>query len=145
MRTEWKLLLSTAMAALSAYLQQIAVPFAVLLAVMIVDYVTGVVKAWQKGELSSKVGVQGVIRKVGRMCLVGVGAVTDYIIKSGIAAAKVELPFELEMPFGLIVCFWLIICECISIIENLDAAGVPIPPFLQNALKSGKHSIDNED
>lgn len=144
MRNEWKLLISAALAALSSYMQRLAVPFLFLFLVMLVDYGTGMAKAWIRGEISSRMGVQGVIRKVGRLCLVCVGAVIDYIIRSGIAATAVELPFEPEMPFGLIVCFWLIICECISILENLDAAGVDIPEFLRKALQEGKHTIDGK-
>lgn len=142
MKNEWKLLLSAALTALSSYLQQIAIPFIVLVAVMLVDFFSGMAKAWVKGEISSRVGVQGVIRKVGRLCLVCVGATIDYIIKSGLTAARVEMPFDMQMPFGLIVCFWLIVCECISIVENLGDAGVDIPPFLRKALEKGKNSID---
>lgn len=140
-RNEWKLLLSAAMAALSSYMQQIALPLLILLGVMILDYVAGITKAWINGELSSRKSVEGAARKLGRLGLVAVGMAVDFIASTGLEAIEIQIP--VQMPVALLVCFWIILGECISIVENLDAAGVPIPAFLRNALQEGKHSIDN--
>ena len=143
MKSEWKLLISTAMAALSSYFQQIAAPLVILLGVMLLDYIAGIIKAGFNGEISSREAARGAVRKVGRLCLVTVGMVVDYILSTGLEAIDVLLPFQ--MPVALLVCFWLILSECISIIENLDAAGVPIPAWLMQLLKVSKEKLEQED
>ena len=60
----WKAIVTAAAAALMAYFKQLVVPVAVLIAVMICDYVTGMTAAWMNKELSSRKGIQGVIKKV---------------------------------------------------------------------------------
>ena len=140
MNNGWKVLMSMWMAALTAYAQKVAMPIIVLIAVMALDWVSGTAAAWVNGELSSRAGIIGAVRKVGRLCLVAVGMVLDYIISAGVAAAGAELPFD--MAVGLLVTFWLIINECISILENAGKAGVPIPEFLRKALKNANRATD---
>ena len=43
--------------ALCAYGMQLLVPVLVLVVVMLLDYATGMAKAWNAGELSSRVGL----------------------------------------------------------------------------------------
>ena len=142
-KSEWKLLISTAMAALSSYFQRLAAPLMILLGVMLLDYIAGIVKAGFNGEISSREAARGAVRKVGRLCLVAVGTVVDYILSTGLEAVDVALPFQ--MPVALLVCFWLMIGECISIVENLDAAGVPIPVWLMKLLKVSKEKFEQEE
>ena len=40
-------------------------PVLVLVVVMLLDYATGMTKAWNAGELSSRVGLRGILKKVG--------------------------------------------------------------------------------
>lgn len=139
----WKGLIAAWMAAVTVYAQKIALPIIVLIVVMLLDWLSGTTAAWINGELSSRAGIIGAVRKVGRLCLVAVGMVLDYIIAAGVAAAGAELP--IDMAVGLLVTFWLIINELISVVENVDKAGVPIPNFLRKALKSAEKSTDIQE
>lgn len=51
-----KAVLAAALGALASYGTQLIVPAIILVAVMVLDYITGMAKAWQAGELSSRVG-----------------------------------------------------------------------------------------
>ena len=143
MENAWKALVVGTLTAMAAYLRAVAVPVVVLCAVMMLDWVTGMTAAWINGELDSRVGFFGAIRKLGRLCLVAVGMAADYIIASGVSTAGAELP--IDMAVALLVCFWLIINECISVLENCDKAGVPIPEFLKKALKRAHRETEMEE
>lgn len=143
MENAWKALLVGTLTAMAAYLRAVTVPVVVLCAVMMLDWVTGMTAAWINGELDSRVGFFGAIRKLGRLCLVAVGMAADYIIASGVSTAGAELP--IDMAVALLVCFWLIINECISVLENCDKAGVPIPEFLKKALKRANRETEMEE
>ena len=136
-------MLAAALTALSTYMEALYVPVLVMMGAMLMDYITGIAKAAYEGELSSRIATQGVIRKVGKLCLVATAMIVDYIIRAGLVEAGVELPFD--MAAALMTCFWILINECISILENLDESGVPIPSFLSKALKVGKEKYDEEE
>lgn len=133
---------SAAAAALAVYLGAISVPVVVLLIMMVVDYLTGMTAAWMRGELSSKVGAKGILKKVGYMALIVVAAGVDYLIWAGVAAVQVDIGYK--MWFGLLVAVWLIINEMISILENLSRMDVPLPDFLVKAIEKAKNSIDTK-
>ena len=143
MENAWKALVVGTLTAMAAYLRAVTVPVVVLCAVMMLDWVTGMTAAWINGELDSRVGFFGAIRMLGRLCLVAVGMAADYIIASGVSTAGAELP--IDMAVALLVCFWLIINECISVLENCDKAGVPIPEFLKKALKRAHRETEMEE
>ena len=60
-----KIAISTAVGAVCSYLEELIVPVIVLCCVMILDYCSGMVKAWIKGNVSSKLGVKGIEYRTG--------------------------------------------------------------------------------
>ena len=139
----WVVLLSAAMTALGAYLRAIVVPMAVLAAVMALDYGTGVAVAWEKKQLNSRIGLRGIVKKAAYLAIVAVGMALDYVVAAAGEQLGVRMPAEYI--FGLLVCIWLIINECISVLENCDKAGVPIPEFLKKALKRAHRETEMEE
>lgn len=135
-----KALAAVIIGGLSAYLQVVFVPLVVLLAVMIVDYMSGMLKAWGRDELSSKVGLRGIAKKISYLLLVCVAGVVDWLVWSGLRQVGITLDFG--FCFGLIVIVWLIINELISILENLEALDVPMPKFLKNIIKHLKAAVE---
>lgn len=117
-------------------------PVALLFVVMLIDYASGVANAYTKGEWSSKVGIKGIVKKVGYMGVVIVAAVFDWLIYSGLKGVGVT--FDGSYYFGLIVTIWLIINECISILENLGELGVPLPGFLIKGIKKLQKNIEDK-
>lgn len=132
---EWPLqaVFSAALAALISYLGVIAIPVTVLMAAMIIDYVTGMAAAWHTKKLSSKKGLSGIIKKISYLALVCVGMGVDWLIYSGIKSVGVDMGYTFF--FGVLVAVWLIINELISILENLESIGVPMPTFLIKIVK----------
>ena len=78
-----KAALAAALGALCAYGVQLLAPVLVLVVVMLLDYATGMAKAWNAGELSSRVGLRGILKKVGYVATVGVAAVVDWLLRYG--------------------------------------------------------------
>ena len=140
-----KLGLSLAAAGVSAYFEAIILPVIMLVAVMLADYVSGMTKAWMKGEISSKIGLRGIIKKLSYLMLVAVAVVVDWVIFGTMKA--LGMPMDLSI-FGLTVTVWLIINEIISILENLSGIGVPLPEFFRKAalrLKANVETIESEE
>ena len=125
---------------LSAYMRVLFLPLVVLISVMIVDYMSGMLKARGRGELSSRVGLRGIVKKISCLMLVCVAGVVDWLLSSGLKQVGIALDFG--FCFGLIVVIWLIINELISILENLDALEVPMPRFLVSIVKHLRTAVE---
>ena len=139
---------SASLAALTSYLGVIAIPVIILTAVMITDYITGMISAWHSSELSSKKGIFGIIKKTSYLALVCVGMGVDWLIYSGLKQVGI-IDLNYTIFFGLLVTIWLIINELISILENLGSIGVPLPKFLFAVIKRLKNHtecvVESED
>ncbi len=134
----FKLVFSAAAASLFSYCGKLAVPVCVLIFCMIIDYASGMAKAYYKRELSSKIGFRGIVKKLCHLAMVAVGMAADYLISLGLSDAKMPTGFSA----GLLVAIWLIINELISILENLSAVGVPVPNFLTSLIERLKQTAE---
>ena len=102
----------------------------VLIALMVADYVTGVLVAavWhrstksQSGALDSKAGFKGLLKKCMVLVLVMIGVLLDQ-------AMGTEY-------IRMAVIIFFIGNEGISLLENLGLMGVPYPEFLKRALEA---------
>lgn len=135
-------LLAVVMAAVGAYCRELIIPVVVLFGVMLLDYVSGMTRAWMNKEMSSRVGVVGIVKKVFYLAAVAVAVVVDWVIQ--LAATEAGLNATGIYAFGLLVTVWLILNECISILENISAVGVPIPTFLGKIIERLKKSAESE-
>ena len=135
-------ILAAAVGALCSYAAALVVPLAVLLAVMVGDYVSGMAKAWSTGKLCSKTGLRGILKKLGYLALVGVAGVVDWLVRYGLTQVGVEVSFRFLMAAMVIV--WLIINELISILENVAALGGPVPVFLAKLLARLKNTVEKK-
>lgn len=133
--------ISVVLGALASYFNVLLIPVLVLVAVMVIDYATGMTSAYKNGQIESKVGLLGILKKVSYLVLVCVGGVVDYLICAGLASVGIDYS---SYCFGLIVAVWLIINELISILENLSELGTPIPPFLVKIVHRLKDSVDSK-
>lgn len=137
-----KIIISAIAAGLSAYFRVMAIPIVILVLVMIIDYITGMWKAWNRGELSSRVGLKGLFKKVGYIFVVAVSGVLDWLFISGLSQIGIEV--NVSFYFGLIVTIWFIINECISILENLAVIGIPLPSFLVKIVHKLKITVESK-
>ncbi len=137
-----QILFAGAVGALAAYLNILAVPLVVLVAVMLIDYVTGMAAASYTKQLNSRIGLIGIIKKICYIALVVVGGVIDYLISSALVSIGIHL--QINYCFGMIITVWLIINELISILENLGEMGVPLPSFLTSMIKTLKGKVEEQ-
>ena len=128
--------------ALAAYFNVLLIPLAVLVAVMLIDYVTGMAAASYTKQLNSRIGVMGILKKAGYIALVAVGMVVDYLITS--ALVQIGVNIQINYCFGMIITIWLIINELISILENLGELNIPLPKFLVDMIKTLKGKVEDK-
>lgn len=133
--------LALALTAIGVYFRELVTPLVVLVLVMMADYITGLAAAWCKKELSSRVGVVGILKKIGYLFGVAVAVVADWIIRT--AGQKVGMDLGDFYLFGLLVTVWMILNECISILENISTVGVPLPKFLEDLVARLKKATED--
>lgn len=119
---------AAALGVLSSYMVELVIPLAVLVVAMLVDYGTGMAKAWNAGELCSRIGILGILKKLGYLVIVLAAMGVDYLLRYGMAQVGVHI--QVDFMLATIAAVWLIINELISILENVAALGVPVPGFL---------------
>ena len=97
--------------------------FYAVIAMMAIDYITGVVVAVLDKKLSSEVGFRGLVKKVFILVLIAVAHIIDaQVIGTGAALMTAVMLF-------------FIANEGISILENAAALGLPIPQKLRDVLE----------
>ena len=101
---------------------------AVLLSLMVMDYITGVVCAFIRRKLSSAVGAKGIAKKMFLLALVALAVQLDKITGT-----------QGNM-FRNFICYFYIANEGISILENAVRLGIPVPAKLKKALAQLKKS-----
>ena len=94
-----------------------------LLLAIVFDYISGMIKAFHTKTLSSKIGFQGILKKVGILLIVMLGVLVDRV--TGNTGAVRTL-----------VIYYFVANEGLSVIENLGQCGVPIPASIKKALKA---------
>ena len=93
-----------------------------LIAFIVVDYLTGIMRAIIEKELSSKVGARGIFKKILIFLLVGVAHLVDvYLLGDGNALRTA-------------VIFFYISNEGVSLLENATVIGLPVPEKLKDVL-----------
>lgn len=93
-----------------------------LLVAIVIDYISGLIKAYNTKTLSSSIGFRGILKKVGILLIVMLSVIVDRItIDNG--------------GVRTLVIYYFVANEGLSIIENLAQAGLPVPKSLKNALK----------
>ena len=100
---------------------------------IVLDYVTGMTRAWMKGELSSGVGIRGFVKKLCYILGVAVGFAADLLIS--LLADNLGLTVDIPAVLGLTVTLLLSLNELVSVAENLGQIGVPMPAALTRALQ----------
>lgn len=99
---------------------------------MVFDFITGISHAWATGHLKSYRMREGLNKKVGEITMIVIGCLFNW-----------ALNVPKYVIYGIVL--YVIIMELISICENLDRMGVPIPKFIKKALRNAEYKIQNDD
>ena len=97
------------------------------------DIITGWIQASINATWDSTKMRKGLFRKGGELLMVVLAFVTEYALQ---VAAQAHVATFLSI--------YIVIMEALSVLENLDQAGVPIPPIIRDRLGKVKHELDGE-
>ena len=103
-----------------------------LIILMVVDYITGLMKGYVNKDLSSSTSAKGLFKKIMILLVLIVGVSLDRMLGTG------------EHMFRTLVAFFYISNESLSIIENATQLGVPVPQQIQDALEQLKNNNGKE-
>ena len=100
------------------------------LGLMAIDVLTGVIKAWAHNDFETRVMRVGLAKKAGEIMILVVGEL---------------IAFGLMLPDIVMNCisFYIIFMEVMSIIENIDRLGVPIPKFIKDVINNTNETLQN--
>lgn len=103
----------------------------VLLAMMMLDYCSGVIKAIHLKKLSSEIGFKGLLKKVSILLIVAASNMVQYIIGENIAIREIVIMFYIAN-------------EGISLLENTASISNKIPQRLKEVLLQLRGDDKNE-
>lgn len=103
-----------------------------LVIVMVLDYVTGVLSAIYKKELSSKIGIKGIAKKLSYLGVVMLACVLDNLTGN-------------TNIIRTLVIYFFVANDGLSIVENLAEMNIKLPNKIKEVLKQlKKESKDGE-
>ena len=104
---------------------------------ILLDMLTGLVKAFAKKEYTSTVMREGLFHKCGSVLCILFGMLTDY--------AQTYVDLGVSLPVAATICVYIILMEIGSIIENVCEINPEIMPNSIRALFSKlKGSVNND-
>lgn len=132
--------LGLVVAILSYFLGQEWFLFVGFLALNVIDYMTGVMKARLNHVSNSTKGVNGVIKKLSYWAMIAFGFIMSALfIEIG---DNIGINLHFSVVIGWFVMATLIINECRSIVENFVEAGIWTPKILSKGLEVADKMIN---
>ena len=105
--------------------------FKILLTLIILDYISGVLKAIYMKKLNSSIGAKGIIKKIGYIILVILVQVLGLLLND-------------DGYVRSIVPYMFIANEGLSILENWSKMGIQMPKFIKDKFDDWKGGEKNE-
>ena len=99
----------------------VSIAFLSLVALICIDFTTGIAHAITEGKLNSRTCAKGIAKKVYILALVAVGHLVDNVTGADVCMS--------------VVTFFYIANESMSIIENAGKIGLPVPEKLITVLE----------
>ena len=102
------------------------------LIIMGVDIITGVVKAWVNKNFEASIMRTGLGKKAGEAAILIIGEILSY---------------ALNLPNIVMNCvsFYIIFMEGMSILENVDELGIPVPGFIKKVINNVDEQLKHDD
>ena len=110
-------------------------------AAMVLDYLTGMVRAAYTGSLNSRIGLTGILKKLGYCAMVAAAVLFDWAVQQGSSLLGLHNP--ISGWFALLVLLWLIVNELISVLENLGELNLPLPGFFYTILQRLRRQVED--
>lgn len=102
------------------------------LILMAIDVLTGIIKAWAHNDFKSAIMRSGLAKKAGEIMILVVGEVISY---------------GLMLPDTIMngISFYIIFMEVMSILENADELGIPVPKFVRDVINNVDDKLQHGD
>ena len=102
------------------------------LGLMAIDVLTGIIKAWAHNDFKSAIMRAGLAKKAGEIMILVVGELISY---------------GMLLPDSIMngISFYIIFMEIMSIMENLDELGIPIPKFVRDVINNVDDKLQHGD
>lgn len=144
---ELRALLTAAMSFIVALLGWVGIAVSVMLACMVLDYITGTWAAKAHAEWTSEKAREGLWHKLGEIVALLVAALCDIAVGVILSSAAAPLigDYHHRGYITLIVAVWYIFTELGSILENAAKLGAPIPEKLIKGIGRLKKKADDVD
>lgn len=137
-------LLAAAGGAIISFFVQMPPLVWILIAVMSIDYVTGLILAalgkstkTENGYIASHAAFIGLMKKAGILLVILLASLVDMAVSHGAG-------IQFEAVMGA-CCLWFIASEGFSVLENVAQMGVPVPKVLMKVLEIMKEKGDVPD
>lgn len=98
---------------------------------MAIDILTGYLSAWKMKEIKSQKMRDGVGKKVAEICYIVIG----FVLRFATGATTI----------AYFISIYIMYMELVSVFENADKLGVPIPKFISDKLNNNKDKEKNEN
>lgn len=139
----FKITIVAVFAGVSAWLGWFGWLIVAFISCMTVDWITGSMAAWKRGEWESKTAREGIWHKTGSIVAVLVALILDWVIGNVMNnIPNIQIPFSYTVLITPVVLVWYILTELGSIIENAGKMGAPVPGFLRKAISVFKGTVD---
>jgi toxin secretion/phage lysis holin len=100
------------------------------ISLMLIDVITGLLKAFMTKTFQSSILRAGGCKKVGEVAVLGVGE---------LFTCALVLPDYVM----ILISAYIVFMEIMSIIENIDKLGVPIPAFVRDVVNNVDDQLTN--
>lgn len=139
-----KWILSALLGAWATFTQNYAIILIFVVVAIVLDLVTGLIKAKITGDgWSSKKGYQGLWKKVSLLVAFGFGIFLDCFVPYALSVISIEIPFN--SPFALVIGVYIILNESISVCENLyEINPHTLPKWIKNLLATANDKINKK-
>lgn len=102
-------------------------------AFILLDLVTGLIKAFKKKEYNSTTMREGLFHKAGSILIIVFGVLVDY--------AQNFLELGVSIPVALAICAYIVLMEIGSIIENICMIN---PQIMPDKIKAYFHKLSDK-
>lgn len=118
--------------------------FVAYLVCTVLDYITGIIKARLLHTESSKIGLKGIIKKLGYWIIIAVAfLVSEVFVRMGQDLWQMDFGFMEFIGWFTLGC--LIVNEIRSILENLVEAGFYVPSIFIRGLDIAQKMFEKEN
>lgn len=118
---------------MSYIFKQVGSLYLMLIACVCLDYISGILNAIVHKKLSSKIGAKGICRKILIFIIVGLSHLIDKLIIGNGSTLQTA------------ITLFYIANEGISILENAEDIGLPVPKILENTIINLKDDVNHSN